>query len=82
MKKHIPTIDVGQDAGVSPAANSGIFSAFQPVSCDGRTWAWVAAARIGFVLGGIRRGLKPQPINIPGFAPFWLWESMSVGDAR
>ena len=81
MKKHIPAIDVGHDAGLSPAADSGISSAFQPASGDGRTWAWVAAP-IGFVLDGVRRVLKPQPIYIPGFTPFWLPESMSVGDAR
>ena len=81
MKKHIPAINLGQDAGVSPAADAGVFSALQPVFCDGRTWAWVAAP-IGFVLDGVRRVLKPQPIYIPGFTPFWLPESMSVGDAR
>ena len=82
MKKHIPAINLGQDAGVSPAADAGVFSALQPVSCDGRIWAWVAAAPIGFVLDGVRRGSKPQPIHIPGFTPLWLPESMSVGDAR
>jgi len=53
MEKHILAIDVGRDAGASPAADAGV-----------------------------RRGLKPQPIRIPGFTPFWLPESMSVEDAR